>query len=127
MRKKYDKYWENYESINLFLFVSILVDPEHKERFLRYCFVLLFGEFKANELVVQVRNNLSSLYDEYKLLYCNDVKVMEAVNDEKELEVDIEVDTRMVFDSSYMSILKDNIFVESKIEVDHYLTESYEN
>ena len=69
-----------------------------------------------------MRNNLSSLYAEYKLLYCDDVEVMEAMNDEKELEIDIEGDARMVFDSGYMSILKDNIFVESKTKVDHYLT-----
>ena len=106
MKKKYDKYWGNYESVNPFLFVSILFNPRHKERFLRYCFVVLFGEFKANELVVKVRNNLSSLYDEYKLLYCDDVEVMEVVNDEKELEVDIEGDARMVFDSVYMIFQK---------------------
>ncbi|KAH9687521.1 hypothetical protein KPL70_014804 [Citrus sinensis] len=53
-------------------------------------YILLFGEFKANELVVKVRNNLHSLYEEYKLLYGDDVEVMDAVNDEKELEVDTE-------------------------------------
>lgn len=89
--------------------------------------VVLFGEFKANELVVKKRNNLSSLYDEYKLLYCDDVEIMEVGNDEKELEVDIEVNARLMFDSGYMKILKDNTSVECKIEVDLYLTESYEN
>ena len=64
MKKKYDKYWGNYETINSYLFVSILLDPRHKEWFLRYCFVVLFGEFKANELVVKVHNSLHSLYEE---------------------------------------------------------------
>ncbi|KAH9736326.1 BED-type domain-containing protein [Citrus sinensis] len=127
MKKKYDKYWGNYETINPYLFVSILLEPRHKERFLRYCFVVLFGEFKANELVVKVRNNLHSLYEEYKLLYGDDVEVMDAVNDEKDLEVDTEVDARQMFDLGYMGILKDNIFVECKTEVDLYLLESCEN
>ncbi|KAH9763602.1 BED-type domain-containing protein [Citrus sinensis] len=127
MKKKYDKYWGNYETINPYLFVSILLEPRHKERFLRYCFVVLFGEFKANELVVKVRNNLHSLYEEYKLLYGDDVEVMDAVNDEKDLEVDTEVDARQMFDLGYMRILKDNIFVECKTEVDLYLLESCEN
>ena len=65
-----------------------------------------------------MRDNLRSLYDECKLLYCNDMKVMEALNDEKELEVDNEVDARLIFDSGYMKILKDNTFVECKTEVD---------
>ncbi|KAK9221778.1 hypothetical protein WN944_010207 [Citrus x changshan-huyou] len=127
MKKKYDKYWGNYETVNPYLFVSILLDPRHKEWFLRYCFVMLFGEVKANELVVKVRNNLHSLYEEYKLLYGDDVEVMDVVNDEKELEVDTEVDARQVFDSGYMRILKDNTFVECKTEVDLYLLESCEN
>ncbi|KAH9662777.1 BED-type domain-containing protein [Citrus sinensis] len=121
------KYWGNYETVNPYLFVPILLDPRHKERFLRYCFVVLFGEFKANELVVKVRNNLHSLYEEYKLLYGDDVEVMNIVNDEKELEVDTEIDARQVFDSGYMRILKDNTFVECKTEVDLYLLESCEN
>ena len=104
MKKKYDKYWGNYESVNSYLFVSILLDPQQKERFLRYCFVMLFGKFKANELAVKVRNNLRSLYDEYKLLYCDDVEVMEAMNDENELEVDNEVDAKLMFDSGYMKL-----------------------
>lgn len=88
---------------------------------------MLFGEFKVNELVVKVRNNLNSLYEEYKLLYGDDVEVMDAVNDEKDLEVDTEVDARQMFDLGYMRILKDNIFVECKTEVDIYLLESCEN
>ena len=71
---------------------------------MRYCFVVLFGEFKANELVVKVRNNLRSFKDAYKLLYCDDVEVMEAINDEKELEVDKEADARLMFDSGYMKL-----------------------
>ena len=105
-KKKYDKYNGNYESANPYLFLFMLLDPRQKERFLRYCFVVLFGEFKTNELAVKVWNNLSSLYDEYRLLYCDDVEVMEVVNDEKELEVDIEGDARMVFDSVYMIFQK---------------------
>ncbi|KAK9203688.1 hypothetical protein WN943_013944 [Citrus x changshan-huyou] len=103
MKTKYDKYWGNYETINPYLFVSILLDPRHKERFLRYCFVVLFGEFKASELVVKVRNNLHSLYEEYKLLYGDDVEVMNDVNNEKELEVDTEVDDILVMHVSIVA------------------------
>ena len=117
-KKKYDKYNGNYESANPYLFLFMLLDPRQKERFLRYCFVVLFGEFKTNELAVKVWNNLSSLYDEYRLLYCDDVEVMEVVNDKKELEVDNEVDARLMFDSGYINILKDNISIKCKREVD---------
>ncbi|KAL9429602.1 hypothetical protein AB3S75_031419 [Citrus x aurantiifolia] len=123
MKKKYDKYWRNYEAVNPYLFSSILLDPRHKERFFRYCFVVLFSEFKTNELVFKARNNLYSLYEEYKLLYGDDVEVMDVVNDEKELGVD----ARQVFDSGNMRILKDNNFVECKTKVDFYLLESCEN
>lgn len=67
------------------------------------------GEFKANELVVKVQNNLSSLCDEYKLLYCDDMVVIETVNDEKKLEINNEIDARLLFDMGYMKISKDNI------------------
>ena len=86
-----------------------MLDPWDKEHYLRYCFAVLSGEFKANELVVKVQNNLSSLYDEYKLLYCDDMVVKETVNDEKKLEINIEIDARLLFDMGYMKILKDNI------------------
>ena len=82
--------------------------------FFEILFLVLFGEFKANELVVKVWNNLRSLYDEYKFLYCDNVEVMDAVNDENELEVDTKVNVRQVFDSGYIKILKDNTFVECK-------------
>lgn len=82
--------------------------------------VVLFGEFKANELVVKERNNLSSLNNQYKLLCCNDVEIMEVGNDEKELEVDSKVNARLMFDSGYIKIFKDNISVECKIKVYFY-------
>ena len=44
-------------------------------------------------------------------------------DDEKELEVDTEVDARQMFDLGYMRIIKDNIFVECKTKVDLHLLE----
>ena len=92
------------EITNQSTLICLFLDPRQKERFLRYCFVVLFGEFKANEFIVKVRNNLRSLYDEYKLFYCDDVEVMEFMNDENELEVDNEVDARLMFDLGYMKL-----------------------
>ena len=83
----------------------MLLDPCHKERLLKYYFFILFGKNKANELIVEVRNTLNSLYDHDKLLYSDHVLIMDEVHNGHEIEIDTdEIDAKKLFDSGYKKL-----------------------
>ena len=68
MRRKYDKYWGNYKTMNILLFVVVLLDPGHKDRFLKYCFDILYGEQVSKDVVAFVKDILHNLYACYSTM-----------------------------------------------------------
>ena len=36
IKDKYDKYWKNIEKINMFIFVTIVLDPRHKLNYVKF-------------------------------------------------------------------------------------------
>ncbi|KAK1406430.1 hypothetical protein QVD17_41728 [Tagetes erecta] len=41
MRKKYDKYWGEYDKLNDFMYFTVLLDPTMKAYFLEHCFTMM--------------------------------------------------------------------------------------
>ena len=131
MGMKFDKYWGSLHTINPMLFVSVLLDPRHKERFLGYCFSVLFGDDVVTELTREVRKKLNDLYDHYTRLASTPSgqnQTQSASQTENEIEVDnSEVDADALFTSGFMRLLKETRDKDCETEVDRYLMKSCED
>ena len=42
MKNKFEKYWGNFDNMNHFLHVGLVLDPRYKLRYLEYCFGTLY-------------------------------------------------------------------------------------
>ena len=65
MKLKYDKYWGSVDRINLMLFVTVVVDPRYKLKYVKFWFKQWYDEEKADELGLRVREVLNRLYKNY--------------------------------------------------------------
>ncbi|XP_022152198.1 zinc finger BED domain-containing protein DAYSLEEPER-like isoform X2 [Momordica charantia] len=67
VQTKYDKYWWNSESANYLIYVSVVLSPCCKMKFLSYCFRKLFDANVAQEMCKKVEDILRQLFNEYSL------------------------------------------------------------
>ena len=51
MKSKFDKYWEKGDKINHLLYMTVVLDPRKKLRFLKFCFSEIYGNEVADEMV----------------------------------------------------------------------------
>lgn len=117
MGRKYNKYWGSLGSINPILLVAVLLDPRHKEAFLKYCLGTLFVENIVTQLTIMVRQKLNDLYDQYNMFYCgSSTQTVITPRNENANEVDSEVDVLFTF--GFMRLLKESNNKDCKTEVD---------
>ncbi|KAF5750543.1 hypothetical protein HS088_TW03G00881 [Tripterygium wilfordii] len=64
-KENFDQYWLDH---NLILSLATILDPRCKLELAEYCYVKLFGELYAKEMVQNVKTTLFNLFDEYKSL-----------------------------------------------------------
>ncbi|XP_075104661.1 zinc finger BED domain-containing protein RICESLEEPER 2-like [Nicotiana tabacum] len=62
MKEKFDKYWGTPEKM---IFIACLLDPRHKFKYVTYALVSMFGEETGKNIVGEVKNYMTSLFDEY--------------------------------------------------------------
>ncbi|KAH0993958.1 hypothetical protein GBA52_005441 [Prunus armeniaca] len=106
MLKKYEIYWGSYQKIIMYLFVVVLLDPRYKEH-------------KASEMTSKVRSKLNELYDQYKLLYQENVAHKDETHNPSEMEIDSnEVNFATAFTTGFMKLVEKTDGEESKTEVD---------
>jgi hAT family C-terminal dimerisation region/Domain of unknown function (DUF4413) len=69
MMGKYEKYWGNIEKVNSLIYVAVILDPRHKLKFMEFALVNLYGEEKSKKMIKKVNDNLTLLFDGYKILH----------------------------------------------------------
>lgn len=65
MKEKFNKYWGDVEKMNYVLYFASILDPRKKVEYVRWCFVEMYGELKADYLVEKVRKSLENLFSVY--------------------------------------------------------------
>ncbi|KAL5553843.1 hypothetical protein UlMin_041244 [Ulmus minor] len=65
MQKKFDKYWGTINGFNQFLYISAVLDPKYKIRYLKYCFGCLYDVDTTTSLSNKVIKILTDLYAFY--------------------------------------------------------------
>ncbi|KAG2711774.1 hypothetical protein I3760_04G092600 [Carya illinoinensis] len=69
MRTKYDKYWVSLDRMNLFMLIAVVLDPRSKLGLLTFHLKKIHDEFRAEELVSNVRQVFADLYAEYNATF----------------------------------------------------------
>ena len=64
MKKKYDKYWESIDNINLMLFVAVILDPRYRLKYVKFWFKEWYGKDKGDAMSFKVQDALKRLYME---------------------------------------------------------------
>ncbi|XP_074279075.1 zinc finger BED domain-containing protein RICESLEEPER 2-like [Silene latifolia] len=65
MKVKYDKYWGKIENLNLFLFVSLILDPRCKFGYVDWMVKKAYGQEKGKMLSLNISYFFQSLFDFY--------------------------------------------------------------
>ena len=65
MEAKFEKYWWKRDKINQLLYVTVVLDPRKKMRFLKFSFFEIYRDEVADEMVDLVRKTMDRLYDDY--------------------------------------------------------------
>ncbi|KAG5552798.1 hypothetical protein RHGRI_010786 [Rhododendron griersonianum] len=66
MKKKFDKYWGKVESMNMMMFIAMVLDPRFKLRYVKFCFSELFDSDVVKELTKMIREELDRVFVEYE-------------------------------------------------------------
>ncbi|KAK0600052.1 hypothetical protein LWI29_011098 [Acer saccharum] len=105
--EKFQKAFERLEDHDTQYF-PVLLDPRHKQRLLRYCFALLWGEDRANEVTSRVISTLNELYYQYKVIYFANMEADDNIPIATDMPVDSgEIDADSLFNSGYMKLVKE--------------------
>ena len=75
MEAKFEKYWGKGDKINQLLYVTVVLDPRKKMRFLKFSFSKIYGNEMADEMVDLVRKTIDRLYDYYSCVDSPNVAV----------------------------------------------------
>jgi hypothetical protein len=64
---KYNKYWCDHTSFNIFIFVDVALDPRYKlSNYTKIATLEMFGEVKGEEVWKQMTQTLTELFEEYE-------------------------------------------------------------
>ncbi|GFS38644.1 hypothetical protein Acr_00g0058770 [Actinidia rufa] len=66
MKKKFDKYWGKVESMNMMMFIAIVLNPRFKLRYVIFRFSEIFDSVVEEELTNMVRDVVNRAFVEYE-------------------------------------------------------------
>ncbi|XP_056688615.1 zinc finger BED domain-containing protein RICESLEEPER 2 [Spinacia oleracea] len=122
MKEKYEKYWGDPEKINLMIFVAVVLDPRYKFDYVEWMLTEIYDVITASIWARNVKDILSALFEEYRILPQTDV-VREEVSSTKD-------DTQLTTSHKKVEVLKSKYKKHkcepsgaAKIELDKYLEE----
>ncbi|XP_075084854.1 zinc finger BED domain-containing protein RICESLEEPER 1-like [Nicotiana tabacum] len=66
IKLKFDKYWADFEDVNMLLFVDVVLDPRYKMKYVKFLFSKFYSPLEGNGKSTKVMDALSRLYNYYK-------------------------------------------------------------
>ncbi|RYR59552.1 hypothetical protein Ahy_A05g025452 [Arachis hypogaea] len=93
MKAKHDKYWGNLRNMNMMIFVTVVLDPRYKIKFVEWSFQRLFEKEDADFLCGKVKEAFNDLFNSHRVAlnmpfddvrfaaaFENDVQAIESLN-----------------------------------------------
>ncbi|KAG6681395.1 hypothetical protein I3842_13G090600 [Carya illinoinensis] len=127
-KANFEKYWVDFEKVNLMLFVAAVLDPRYKLDALEFWFTEVVGIEQATELVAKLRRVIDRLYDQYTKFggdICG-VELSGAEPQSSSISINSSKQGFLNFMSRYYKIRTSQNNVECKSELDQYLTDDIE-
>ena len=128
MEAKFEKYWWKRDKINQLLYVTVVLDPRKKMRFLKFSFFEIYRDEVADEMVDLVRKTMDRLYDDYSRVDSSNVAVP-SESERTHMEGDTIgcSDLYTMVNSRYECILKVEKSIRCSNEIEKYLTKNCES
>ncbi|CAN1320298.1 Zinc finger BED domain-containing protein RICESLEEPER 2 [Linum perenne] len=129
MKLKNDKYWGNIENMNHLLFITVVLDPRYKLRYVKFGLELVYEKQKVQELLMRVNVSLDALFNYYLVIGGNG-GIETSQNGESALLND-EIESDKSIEEYLKGRYKREKLVEeaeklSKSELDRYLEENFD-
>ncbi|KAK9286449.1 hypothetical protein L1049_014846 [Liquidambar formosana] len=127
MKRKFEKYWGNFNNSNKLLYVAVVLDPRYKLKFVKFWLETCYEANKGKELLKKIKDALTCLYDWY-LENNASTTVQEKSSSQTSVPMpkDDEDDVRAMITSQWAKHIEEKDGCGSKSEVDKYLAESKE-
>ncbi|OMO96970.1 hypothetical protein CCACVL1_04732 [Corchorus capsularis] len=65
MYEKYDKYWGQIDKTNMLVYVSAVIDPRKKLKFVTFCIQSMYATDKASSLLAGINEALKDIFEDY--------------------------------------------------------------
>ncbi|XP_075665959.1 zinc finger BED domain-containing protein RICESLEEPER 1-like [Castanea sativa] len=134
MKTKFEKYWGNFDNMKHLLYVGLVLDPQYKMRYLKYCFGTLYKNQKVVDMAKRIKVILVDLYNAYAQNQVGSSSASVAAQAQgQKPSGSMEGDDSSVVDAKAMRMmgfkehLKGINSSNTKSEVDKYLLESCED
>ncbi|XP_060210588.1 zinc finger BED domain-containing protein RICESLEEPER 2-like [Lycium barbarum] len=125
MKLKFDKYWGDFEDMNMLLFVAIVLDPRYKIKYVKFLFNNFYDPLEGNGESTKVVNTLTRLYNHYK----NSISgpSSENIGDQTSVMSQIgAMNSSDVWQSQWEKFLEDRNDVDNKSDLEKYLMDDLE-
>ncbi|KAH0782042.1 hypothetical protein KY290_001640 [Solanum tuberosum] len=126
MKGKFDKYWGDFDDMNMLLFVAVVLDPRFKMKYVKFIFKNYYNSVEGCSKSTKVTDTLTSLYNHYKNSIVG--TSCETVGDQTDAVSEVSaLDTSDVWQSQWEKFLeKENNNVDDKSDLDKYLEDDVE-
>ncbi|KAH0781586.1 hypothetical protein KY290_001184 [Solanum tuberosum] len=126
MKGKFNKYWGDFDDMNMLLFVAVVLDPRFKMKYVKFIFKNYYNSVEGCSKSTKVTDTLTSLYNHYKNSIVG--TSCETVGDQTDAVSEVSVmDTSDVWQSQWEKFLeKENNNVDDKSDLDKYLEDDVE-
>ncbi|XP_060195560.1 zinc finger BED domain-containing protein DAYSLEEPER-like [Lycium barbarum] len=122
MQVKFDKYWGDFDNINILLFIAVVLDPRYKMRYMKFIFANAYGSLVGNLRSEKVMNTLTRLYQHYQ----DSSSKTSDINLGGQFNMLTESDSGEICQSQWEKYLQEEDNVGNKNDLERYLIDDME-
>lgn len=128
MREKYDKYWGNFDNINMVIFVATILDPRHKRQWVKWLIDEIYSEGDAVYLLSKIDAALEKMFQHYKTIN-PEIVVSSSKRDDTASEVSVQTIGKIGswMTSMYKKHKESKGHAPPESELERYLVDDCEN
>ncbi|KAL0724593.1 hypothetical protein Bca4012_039192 [Brassica carinata] len=128
MREKYDKYWGNFDNMNMIIFVATTLDPRYKRQWVKWLIDEIYSKEDAAYLLSKIDDALEKMFKHYKTIVPENV-VSSSKRDDNVSEVNVQTIGKIGswMTSMYKKHKESKGHAPPESELERYLVDECEN
>ncbi|KAM3337024.1 hypothetical protein P3S68_032724 [Capsicum galapagoense] len=125
MKVKFDKYWGDFSDMYMLLFVSVVLDPRYKMKYVEFLFKKYYNSVEECTKSDKVQDTLTSLYAHYKSFISE--TSCESIRDQTSVKSRIDaMNSSNMWQSQWEKYLEKENDVDDRSDLDKYLKDDVE-